>query len=247
MLATSKPDEKRYLDLIMGSGSRVDVLWCLIRAVDWGESLEISDIANRTGRAYKDVQRILEKLSNPIDSPGLNNRDDYLINASQVITRTIGVESPYSREKINGQVLRDIELMKKQGAVKYSINTYHPMYKPIRMLLEVGVGFLSVINAEVNDWMGVDIAFIYGSYAVADQSDESDIDLALIGYREKLEFYKPVHNLEERIGKSVHFIHYTPAQWQAESKKSDSFVKSLLYKPKVFLVGTDEDLARISR
>lgn len=236
-----KTNEKRPLDLLFGSSVRVDVLWFLVNETDFPrKKLTIGEISKRINRSYKDVQRILDSLE--------NDKLDFLIIGICSTGGTFGsglsfLENPEYRAEVNTIIDKQALNIPK----KYAIQTNHRLYKPLKILLEMEIGYLSVIQNEIRYWLGVDIAFIFGSYATGDQKDDSDIDLVLIGYRDKMDFYKLKHDLEKRVGKSIQFLHFTPDRWLEEAKISDSFVSSLLYKPKIFLVGSNEELGRISR
>jgi len=121
----------------------------------------------------------------------------------------------------------------------------HPWVPAIRLLLENSIGTVYALRDGLKDIIGIEVAFVFGSYATSEQTRRSDVDIAIISFRDKRYFLEQVHELEKRTGKSIQFVQYTPERWIEDSAKYDTFAGKLLTKPKVFLVGDNEKLARI--
>jgi predicted nucleotidyltransferase len=90
-------------------------------------------------------------------------------------------------------------------------------------------------------------AFIYGSMASGNATTTSDIDLMIIG---SLSFENAIHAMsqaEASLGREINPTIFSAKEWRDKVSKKDSFVISLLEKPKIFLIGNDETLMKLSK
>lgn len=86
-------------------------------------------------------------------------------------------------------------------------------------------------------------AFVYGSLAKGTDKAGSDIDLMVISQSLTYpDVFKAVQSAEARLGRSVNPTVMTPAQWRAKRSRADTFVAKLAGQPRVFVIGSDDDL-----
>jgi predicted nucleotidyltransferase len=87
-------------------------------------------------------------------------------------------------------------------------------------------------------------AFVYGSVAKGRDTARSDIDLIVIS--DKLAYpdiYAVLEPLHERLGRQVNPTVYTRTMLARRIKSDNSFVKRVLEQPKIWIIGSDDDLA----
>lgn len=87
------------------------------------------------------------------------------------------------------------------------------------------------------------LAFIYGSFADGREDSDSDIDVMCIGEVSFSEASDALGSTQETLGREVNPSVYTPAEFSR--KRTLPFIKSVLTRPKVFLIGTEDELARL--
>jgi hypothetical protein len=63
----------------------------------------------------------------------------------------------------------------------YALNTKHPLFKELKIIVFKTVGVEGRSRTTLSSIHGVNVAFIYGSYARRKEKDSSDIDLMIIG------------------------------------------------------------------
>ncbi len=87
-------------------------------------------------------------------------------------------------------------------------------------------------------------AFVYGSVAKRSDTAASDIDLMVIS--DKLTYasvYAALEPLHERLGRQVNPTVYSRKGLTRRLKSDNAFVKRVLDQPKIWIVGTENDLA----
>jgi predicted nucleotidyltransferase len=218
---------KRPIDLLFGSGARLDVLWCLMRYGYHG--LMLSEIAQSSQRSLKDVQRALSVLQDV----GL-------------ITRVTGVGGA-----LPGQIdpaasgHRSGSRPESRGRTRYYLSQLHPWIPPLRMLLECALGGVDLIREKLSGVAGIRVAFLFGSFATSEQNRESDIDLMAIGTHDQLALEGDIPELEKRVGREIQVISYSPDEWRKKFEERSHFVVSLMDAPKVYLIGDARELEKI--
>jgi predicted nucleotidyltransferase len=90
----------------------------------------------------------------------------------------------------------------------------------------------------------ITVAFIYGSVAKKKDTASSDIDLMLIS--DKLTYAEVFGTLEAvgaQLGRLVNPTVYTRKELAKRVADDNAFVKRVLAQPKIWLIGSDDDLA----
>ncbi len=87
-------------------------------------------------------------------------------------------------------------------------------------------------------------AFVFGSIAKRSDTATSDIDvLVLSDSVDYADVFAVLQSAEAKLGRTVNPTVYTPANWRKKQKEGNAFVVKVAVQPKVFLIGTEEDLA----
>lgn len=86
-------------------------------------------------------------------------------------------------------------------------------------------------------------AFIYGSIASGDDFAMSDVDLLIVG--ENLAYpdiISALHPVEQRINRQLNVQMITFNELKEKRSSANPFILNVLSKPKLFLIGSDNDL-----
>jgi len=87
-------------------------------------------------------------------------------------------------------------------------------------------------------------AFVYGSVAKRSDTARSDIDLMVVS--DKLGYasiYAALEPLHERLGREINPTVYTRRELARRIKSDNTFVKRVLDQPKIWVIGSERDLA----
>ncbi|MCK4807535.1 MAG: transcriptional regulator [Candidatus Aegiribacteria sp.] len=152
-----------------------------------------------------------------------------------------------------GAVRREIRRLVSSGLVievplgrrkLYRVNQSSPIFQELHDLILKTVGLtIPVRDALLPFTKSIRTAFIYGSIAMGDDSAWSDVDLLIVGedlaYPDVISALQPV---EQRINRKISVQMITFAEWREKSSSGNPFILNVLSKPRLFLIGSDNDL-----
>lgn len=112
----------------------------------------------------------------------------------------------------------------------------NPATAPLRQLLVVTFGPLTVLEKALTDIDGVQTAYLHGSWAARYLGEPGgppgDIDLLLVGRPSRREVDKELQGLEEELGREVNVTYVSPERWQ---DVDDPFIGTVRSRPLVEL------------
>ncbi|MCP4557481.1 MAG: nucleotidyltransferase domain-containing protein, partial [Herbaspirillum sp.] len=89
----------------------------------------------------------------------------------------------------------------------------------------------------------IQAAFVYGSVASGQDRADSDIDLMVIA--EDLDYptlFETLQAAERQLGRPVNPNLMTPDQWRRKCAQPDSFAARLHNRPRLFVLGDEDEL-----
>ncbi|NBW51541.1 MAG: nucleotidyltransferase domain-containing protein [Betaproteobacteria bacterium] len=137
-------------------------------------------------------------------------------------------------------------LRKEQGnQVRYQANQQCPVFSELASLLRKTTGAAELLaNALVP--LQPPLSFIFGSVASGTETASSDVDLLVIGDFGFANLVRAVHPVQAELGREINPVVYSVPELQRRVQAQDAFVMDLLRKPKIYLVGTDDDLSQLT-
>jgi predicted nucleotidyltransferase len=154
-----------------------------------------------------------------------------------------------------GAVQRELAALEGAGLVTstrignqkhYQANRTSPIFEELRGIVVKSFGVADVLRgmlAPVAD--KIRVAFIYGSVAKGSDTAASDIDLMVVS--DKLSYsdlFAYASTAEQRLGRKVNPTVYKPSELRRKASAGNSFVSRMLQQPKIFLIGSDDDLGK---
>jgi predicted nucleotidyltransferase len=85
-------------------------------------------------------------------------------------------------------------------------------------------------------------AFVFGSVASGKDTSASDIDLMIIGDLGFSEVMNALYPLQETLGREVNPKVYRKDEWTRLLKADDAFVREVMTKPRMDVMGGDDGL-----
>lgn len=152
----------------------------------------------------------------------------------------------YSAGNIRRELLKfmkdDLFLTEKfANLLYYSLNTKHPLYKELKSIILKTSGIIARIKKELSFVKKIKTSFIYGSLANGKTNAASDIDIMIIGNPKTSDIVEKFRTLEEKFGREINFTLYTKKEF-IEKKDNTEFIKDVMKKPKIFLVGSENEI-----
>jgi predicted nucleotidyltransferase len=134
-----------------------------------------------------------------------------------------------------------IVLRRRQGNLAlFSLNDASREAKLLREIVKQTRGVVDSLRESLNEVKGVDLAFVYGSFAAESEGADSDVDLIIVGSADWAALSKIVAGVEEKFGREVNYSVYSREEF--ERKKKTPFLQRVLGGEKLFLAGSEEKL-----
>jgi len=126
--------------------------------------------------------------------------------------------------------------------VYYKAERENPLFPELRGLMAKTAGLVDVVRDALRPIAKrIDVAFIYGSVARAEEAPTSDVDLFVVGNVGLSDLALPLRRASKTLAREVNPTVYTPVEFKRKAS-GESFVSALLNREKLFVVGRDNDL-----
>jgi len=148
-------------------------------------------------------------------------------------------------------VRQDLEKLYRLGLVTarrdgnrlyYRANRSHPLYADVRSLVLKTVGVVDVLRDALGQ-EDIGVAFVFGSVAEGREGAESDVDLMVVGEVGLREVSRRLGGVSEKIGREVNPHVLSRAEFRRRLRRGEHFVSTVMASPRLFVVGTEDDLA----
>lgn len=125
--------------------------------------------------------------------------------------------------------------------VYFHANIDCPVFDELKSIIVKTGGVADVLRERLHGLNGgIEIAFLYGSFAEGEDHADSDIDVMIIGSASFAEVSDALGDVQSTLRREVNPTVYPVEEFA--SKRNTSFMKSVLKKPKIFLIGDPDDL-----
>jgi len=156
-----------------------------------------------------------------------------------------------------GNVTRELRLLADVGLLEreargnqmvYRANRNCPVFDEVAGILRKTSGLADEIARALQPFSrDIRTAFIFGSMANGSQQEGSDIDIIVIGDADFGTIVDALYPLQKTLGREVNAKVFAVSEWNAKVKAKSAFTTDVLRKPKIFLVGTEDELAEPRR
>ncbi|MFC1572685.1 nucleotidyltransferase domain-containing protein [Candidatus Eisenbacteria bacterium] len=165
------------------------------------------------------------------------------------LARKLGVRASSLQRPLARLVAADVVCRRRSGnRVYYRANTENPLFPDIRGLLAKTSGLAWVLHDALRGLHAkIAVAFVYGSIASGEEVATSDVDLFVVGKVRPSELVPCLREAGKQLGREVNPNVYSRAEFARRVAAKERFVRSVLDKPKLYVVGTEDDLRRASR
>jgi predicted nucleotidyltransferase/DNA-binding HxlR family transcriptional regulator len=127
--------------------------------------------------------------------------------------------------------------------VLYRANRASPVFEELAGIMRKTSGAVEALTLALAPVAAsIQAAFIFGSVAAGRDVADSDIDVAIIGsitFRDSVQLLYPV---QSSLAREINAKVFSAEEWQSLVQRRDPFVVDVVAKPKLFLIGNDDDL-----
>lgn len=164
------------------------------------------------------------------------------------LARRLGVPSSSLQRELRDLTEAGILTAHRQGRMSYyQANAESPLFPELRGIMLKTAGLVDVLSDVLQPLARkVQFAFIYGSIASGSEQTDSDIDLMVIGSVSPVELSTPLRKARDLLARQINPIVYTREEYERKQLKKDHFLKGVLDKPKLFVIGNEHELDEAS-
>jgi predicted nucleotidyltransferase len=149
-----------------------------------------------------------------------------------------GVEKELKNLLSGGILKRDIV----GNQHRYQLDPRCPILQEIKSIMNKTVGVAELVKQAITPAeREIDVAFIYGSFASGDYSNDSDIDLFVVGRVSGLELAGLLGPVQNEVGRAINPVLFSPEEFKERRSRDDHFLSRVLDGPIVMLMGVIDE------
>lgn len=124
-----------------------------------------------------------------------------------------------------------------QGMERYFfINKKYKFLKEYKNIILKGVGFEKILKEKLKQVKGVESAYIFGSYAKNKMSQESDIDILVVGNFKTLELQKALLEVQRLAGREINSIELLNKEFNKKMSEKDELLIDIFSKKHIKII-----------
>jgi len=124
----------------------------------------------------------------------------------------------------------------------YLLDQSYPLFDELKSIVFKTIGIQGSLKEILGRMRGVEVAFIYGSFAKHEETGRSDIDVLIIGKIDESGLLREINRLEEMLKREINYSIFQRDEFKYKLRDKDPFITDLLKNPKIFLIGDQNDL-----
>jgi len=171
-------------------------------------------------------------------------REFYQLEISQLVECTV-LQAQRALKRIEDAGL--VELRRVGRRVYYRVRRDHPVFEDLKRVLLKTVALGDQLRAALQPIAKqVHLAFVFGSVAAGTEGMASDIDLLCVGDITSRQAAKVFGALGRKLGREFNPMIYTRQEFSRQAKQDHPFYQNLLNGPKIWLIGSDDELIQLA-
>jgi predicted nucleotidyltransferase len=132
--------------------------------------------------------------------------------------------------------------------VFYSADRGSPVFEELAGILRKTAGLADVLRGALAPIVDrLELAFVYGSMAAGEAKAQSDVDVMVLGEANFADVARALHPAQIALGREINPTVMTPAEFARRRHTKDGFAVTVMRQPKIWLIGNDDDLAKLGK
>jgi predicted nucleotidyltransferase len=164
------------------------------------------------------------------------------------LARHLGTSRSSLQRELVDLVRVGILKSRRQGRMLYiQADRECPVYLELRGLLSKTAGLVDLLRDALMPFVDrIELSFVFGSVARAEETSTSDIDLFIVGEVGLRELAPALQESQKLTGREVNPKLYRVPELAKRVAARDHFVLNVLDKPKLFIVGSQNELDHLT-
>lgn len=163
------------------------------------------------------------------------------------LARLTGTSAGTLHKELSRLAQAGLLLREAQGnQVRYRANRACPVFAELAGMFRKTSGLVDVIADALASLAGMlSLALVFGSLARGEETAGSDVDLLLVGSAGFADVVKALYPAQATLQREVNPLLLTPEELKARIVGGDLFIREVLSKPKLFVIGGADDLGKL--
>lgn len=146
-------------------------------------------------------------------------------------------------------ILRDADLIQQRrdgNRLYFKANTVNPIFPELQGIALKTMGLCPLLKNALARLDGIDVAFVYGSYAEGTARAESDIDFFVIGTVGLRQLAPRLREVADTMNREINPNLMSSASYHDKLKSGDAYIHNVTKGNKLWIVGNDNELAAMA-
>ncbi len=173
---------------------------------------------------------------------------DEALHGREIARRTGLPSGTLTRELVRLAQVGLLRREKRGNQLLYSADRTCPVFAELASILRKTSGVAEVLASALAPAKSrIRLAFVFGSMASGQERAGSDVDLVVVGDIGFGEVVKLLHASQRVLGREINPKVYSVKEWTAKRAAPDAFLRDVLGKPKIFVIGSEDELEKPRR
>ena len=156
----------------------------------------------------------------------------------------------------HGAVQRELAQLTEMGLVVrttqgnqvlYRANAQSPLFADLKRLIAKTVGVHDTLRSALASLGAmVEVAFVYGSVARHEERPNSDVDVMVLGEASFGDVVAALNPAQKTLGREVNPTVFPASEFRSKVSSGNHFLKKVLSQKRLFLIGTQDELAKLA-
>ena len=162
------------------------------------------------------------------------------------LSKSAGLSPAALLKEMSALVASELILSRRDGNRHYfRANVQHPLYPEIHGLVAKTYGLVANLRRALTAVDGIEAAFVFGSAAAGTMTSSSDIDVLVLGPVGLRKIAPALRKLALTFNREVNPHCITVEEWKKKRALGDAFTLRVSTEPKIWLVGSPDDIATV--
>ena len=156
-----------------------------------------------------------------------------------------------------GSIHRELKILAESGLLRqervgnqvlYQSDPDCPIYDELASIFRKTAGLADLLQDALRELAeNIDIAFVFGSMATGQQTPSSDVDVVVLGDVELIDVVKALSFLSETLSREIIPVAMTTETFVTDLGNKKRFAKNIMSEQKVFVIGSERELAELTQ